>query len=108
MGGDNDTGVRVVDALFAVRGGAVLFCLLARRTVSAARWSFIACGLVALVAGVFAVHLTLPTNGPGSGSLMMGFEIPPKWMQLPQALAPLAIWAAFARRESRSREVRCA
>jgi hypothetical protein len=88
--------------------GAVLFCLLARRTVSAARWSFIACGLVALVAGAFAVQLTLPTNGPGSGSLIMGFGIPPKWMQLPQALAPLAIWGAFVRRESRGRPVRCA
>jgi hypothetical protein len=79
--------------------GAIVFCLLARKTVSACRWSFVACALVALVAGMFAVHLTLPTDEPESGSLMMGLAVPPKWMQVPQALAPLAIWAAFAWRE---------
>jgi hypothetical protein len=79
--------------------GAIVFCLLARSTVSACRWSFVACALVALVAGLFAVHLTLPTDGPFSGSLIIGLELPPKRMQVPQALAPLAIWAAFAWRE---------
>jgi hypothetical protein len=80
-------------------GGAIVFCLLARTTVCASRWSFVACALVALVAGLFAVQLTLPTEGPESGSLMMGLGVPPRWMQVPQALAPLAIWAAFALRE---------
>jgi hypothetical protein len=92
--------------------GAILFCYLARRAVCGARWSFVACALVAVLAGSFAVNLTLPTGGAGSGSLMMGFAIPLRsihWpvpfapMQWMQALAPLAVWLAFFRRELAAR-----
>jgi hypothetical protein len=61
--------------------GALLFCHLARRTLCGPRGSFIACSLVALLAGLFAVNLRLPTNGPGSGALTLGFAIPPAPMR---------------------------
>lgn len=76
--------------------GAVLFCHLAKRALHRPGWSFVACALIALSAGSFAVHLTLPTNGPGSGSLTMGFGFAAGASQLLQALAPLAVWAAYA------------
>jgi hypothetical protein len=88
--------------------GAVVFCYLAKRAFCGARWPFIACALVALLAGSFAVHLTLPTGAAGSGSLMMGFAIPfrsIRWplafvpMQLLQALAPITVWFVYFRRE---------
>jgi hypothetical protein len=88
--------------------GAVVFCYLAKRAFCGARWSFVACALVALLAGSFAVHLTLPTGAPGSGSLMMGFAIPflsIHWplpfapMQWLQALAPITVWFVYFRRE---------
>jgi hypothetical protein len=87
---------------------AILFCNLAKRAFCGTRWSFVACALVALLAGCFAVQLTLPTGAAGSGSLMMGFALPfgfAHWpapfgsMQWLQALAPLAIWFVFFRRE---------
>ena len=79
--------------------GAILFCHLAKRAVCGARWSFVACALVALLAGSFAVSLSLPTGGPGSGSLMMGFKIPPGPAQWFQALVPLAVWLVYVRRD---------
>jgi hypothetical protein len=88
--------------------GAVLFCHKARRATCGARWSFVACALVAMLAGSFAVHLTLPTGAAGSGSLMMGVAIPFSSIQWPlpfismqwlQGLAPLAVWLVFFRRE---------
>jgi hypothetical protein len=90
--------------------GAILFCRLAKRALRGARWSFVACALVAMLAGSFAVTLTLPTSGAGSGSLMMGFALPigfAHWpapfgsMQWLQALAPLAVWLVYARRDLR-------
>jgi hypothetical protein len=79
--------------------GAALFCWLASRALCAPRWSFAACALVGILAGLFAINLTLPTAGPGSGSLTLGFSIPPGAMQLFQAVAPMAIWGIFAWRE---------
>ncbi|HJS07251.1 MAG TPA: hypothetical protein VJ809_06305 [Pirellulales bacterium] len=88
--------------------GAVLFCYLAERAFCKALWSFIACALVAMLAGLFAVQLTLPTGASGSGSLMMGFALPFGFAHWPapfgsvqwlQALAPLAVWLVFFRRE---------
>jgi hypothetical protein len=88
--------------------GAVLFCHLARRAFCGARWSFVACALVAMLAGSFAVHLRLPTGTAGSGSLMMGFAIPFSAIQWPlpfvplqalQALAPIAVWLVYFLRE---------
>lgn len=83
--------------------GAILFCHLAKRAACGPRWSFIACGLVALLAALFAVNLTLPTNGPGSGALVMGFVVPPGAAQLPQALAPFAVWLVYAGYQLRRR-----
>jgi hypothetical protein len=88
--------------------GALLFCHLAKRATCGARWSFVACALVAMLAGSFAVQLTLPTGAAGSGSLMMGFALPfgfAHWpapfgsMQWLQALAPIAVWSLCFRRE---------
>jgi hypothetical protein len=79
--------------------GAVLFCHLAKRTLCGPRWSLVACALVAVLAGLFAVNLTLPTRGPGSGMLTLGFVVPPGPMQWLQALAPFAIWLVYAARE---------
>ena len=56
---------------------AILFCHAAKRSVCGSRWSFVACALVAVLAGLFAVNLTLPTSGPNSGSLTMGFAFRP-------------------------------
>jgi uncharacterized membrane protein len=92
--------------------GAILFCHLAKRALCGARWSLIACGLVAMLAGLFAVQLTLPTGAVGSGSLMMGFAFPfgfAHWpapfgsMQWLQALAPIAVWFVYFRRELAAR-----
>jgi hypothetical protein len=92
--------------------GAILFCHLAKRALCKARWSLIACALVAMLAGLFAVQLTLPTGGVGSGSLMMGVALPfgfAHWpapfgsLQWLQALAPLAVWLVFFRRELAAR-----
>ena len=79
--------------------GALVFCHLAKRAVCGARWSFVACGLLALLAGCFMVSLSLPTSGPGSGTLMMGFRLPPAPVQYLQALAPIAVWFIYARRD---------
>jgi uncharacterized membrane protein len=79
--------------------GALLFCHLARRAVCGPRWSFFACALLALLAGSFMVSLSLPTSGPESGTLMMGFKLPPGPLQWVQALAPLLVWFAYARRD---------
>ena len=80
--------------------GAFVFCHLATRAFCGARWSFVACGLVGLLAGSFTVSLNLPNSGPGSGSLMMGlgYRLPPSPAQWLQALAPLAVWLVSARR----------
>jgi hypothetical protein len=83
--------------------GAILFCQIAKRAFCAPRWSFVACVMVALLAGLFAVNLTLPTNGPGSGSLVMGFVVPPGPAQFLQAMSPFAIWCVYAVCESRRR-----
>ena len=79
--------------------GAVLFCHLSKQALCAPRWSFVACALVALLAVVFSVSLTLPTNGPGSGALTLGLGIPPGGMQWLQALSPLAIWLVYSARQ---------
>ncbi len=84
--------------------GAVLFCHLARRAFCGLRWSFVACALVALLALVFMVSFTLPTNGPGSGALTLGFGLPPRPAQWIQVLPPIAVWLVYAgldRRRSR-------
>ncbi len=86
-------------APFAI--AATMFCLLARRGLLAPRWSLTACCLVSLWAGLFAISLTLPTGAPGSGSLVMGFSLPPAIQQLPQALAPLVVWLVFRWRDAR-------
>ena len=79
--------------------GAVLFCHLGKRALCAPRWSFVACGLVALLAVVFSVSLALPTKGSGSGALTLGVGIPPSGMQWLQALSPFAIWVVYSVRE---------
>jgi hypothetical protein len=84
--------------------GALLFCHLARGAVRGRRWSLVACGLVALLAVAFSVSLTMPTYGPGSGRLTLGFGVPPSGTQWLQALAPLAIWLAYSAREIMGRE----
>jgi hypothetical protein len=84
---------------------AILFCHAAKRSVCGSRWSFVACALVAVLAGLFAVNLTLPTSAPGSGSLMMGFVVPPGPAQWLQALAPFAIWLLYARHDFRRQAV---
>jgi hypothetical protein len=80
--------------------GAIVFCHLAKRAFCGARWSFVACGLVGLLAGAFTVSLSLPTSGPESGSLMMGlgYRLPPSPAQWLQGLAPLAVWLVHVRR----------
>jgi hypothetical protein len=83
--------------------GGILFCQLAKRAACSARWSFVACALLAVLAGLFVVNVTMPTAGPDSGMLMMGFAIPPGPTQWLQAAAPIAIWLLYARREFRSR-----
>jgi len=90
-------GMRYVPCI----AGAILFCHLANRAVCGPRWSFVACALVALLAGLFAVNLTLPNNGPSSGALMMGFVVPPGPTQLLQALAPFVVWLVYVGREFR-------
>jgi hypothetical protein len=81
--------------------GALLFCHLAKRAACGARWSLVACALVAILAGMFAVDLKLPTEGPGSGTLTMGLGIPPGPTQWLQALAPFAVWLVYTGRELR-------
>jgi hypothetical protein len=76
--------------------GAILFCHLARRGHCGSRWSFAACSLVALLALVFMVSLTLPTNGPGSGALTLGVGLPPRPDQWLQAVLPLSVWVFYA------------
>jgi len=76
--------------------GASFFCWLGNRALCGPRWSFAACALVGVLASLFAISLTLPTAGPGSGTLTLGFSIPPGSMQLLQAVAPMAVWGIFA------------
>ena len=83
--------------------GAVLFCHLARRAHCGSGWSFAACALVALLALVFMVSLTFPTNGPGSGSLTLGFGLPPRLAQWFQALPPLSVWLLYVGLDRRQR-----
>jgi hypothetical protein len=84
-------GIRYLPSL----AGAMVFCLIAQRACCPCQWSLVACLLLALLGSLIAVNLTLPVNGPGSGSLMIGLGVPPQFGNWPQALLPLGVWAAF-------------
>jgi len=77
---------------------AAFFCRLARNATLHWKWPLMACGLIAVFAGLSIIQFSLP--GPAShGTLSFGFSLsdhpsPSQWLQF---LLPLAIggWAAW-------------
>lgn len=78
----------------------VFFCRVAQRTGHTWRWPLAATGLVAVLAAIFAVTLVLPTGGPGTGSLTVGFSLPPAAGQWLQALTTIAVGTLLVARSA--------
>jgi nitrate reductase NapE component len=81
-------------APFAI--AALLYCRWARRSESR-RWGFVACAIVAAVAG-FTVTKIIPSAGENPGMSIIGLNFSPTLRQLVQAIVPLAIAAWLLRR----------
>jgi len=84
--------------LVPATASAAFFCRLARKATLHWKWPLMACGLIAVLAGLSIVNFSLP--GPANqGTLMLGFALNdhPTASQWLQFLLPLAIggWAAW-------------
>jgi hypothetical protein len=74
---------------------AALLCWCANRAAVGWRWTLTGTCLVALVAGVLVVQVTLPAEaGQGSITLGLGFPIL-HWINLGQLLVPMSVAALF-------------
>ena len=72
----------------------VLIAWVATRSDTRVSWWLASSALVALISGMLAVHIQVPTT-PGTGSLNVGLAIPPSLASWPQMAIPLAITMAF-------------
>jgi hypothetical protein len=73
-----------------------LLCWCANRAGMSWRWMLCASGLIALVAGMLVLQVTLPPES-GQGQLVLGLGFPvSQWINLLQFLVPLAIGAGFS------------
>jgi hypothetical protein len=72
-----------------------LLCWCANRAGMGWKWTATVSGLVALIAGMLVVQVTLPSE-PGKGQFLLGLGLPVhQWINLIQFLVPVAVGAAF-------------